>query len=76
MVIEAPELQTEVRGFLKDTTKSYMEILGIIHSDYRVNTTGKDIRGVPGYFITTSTLSCRTTVEVPKTKRKLDMEKA
>jgi len=27
MVIEDPELQMEVRGFLKDTTKLYMEIL-------------------------------------------------
>ena len=35
MIIEAPELQTEVRSFLKDTTKLYMEILEGIHADYR-----------------------------------------
>ena len=27
MLIEAPELQTEVQGFLKDMTKSYMKIM-------------------------------------------------
>ena len=35
MVIEASELQTKVRDFLKDTTKSYMEIFEEIHADYR-----------------------------------------
>ena len=75
MVIEAPELQTEVRGFLKDTTKTYMETLEVIHADYRAQTTGKDIRGVSGVPTTTSTLSCRTTVDVAKSKRELDVKR-
>ena len=48
MVIEAPELQTEVRGFLKDATKSYTEIIENIYIDYWVHKTGEDIHGVPG----------------------------
>ena len=43
MVIEAPELQTEVRGFLKDRTKAYVKILEEIHADYRAQTSGKYI---------------------------------
>ena len=76
MMIEAPELQTEVWGFLKDTTKSYMEILEQIHADYRAQTTGEGIRGVSGVSTTTSTFSCRTTVETTKSNRESDMEKA
>ena len=56
MTIEAPELQTEVRGLLKDTDAFYSEILEIIHADYRAQTTGKDIRGASGVNTTTSTL--------------------
>ena len=76
MVIEAPEPQTEVLGFFNDTTKLYMEILEEIHADYRVQTTGEDILGVPGGSTTTSTLSRCTTVEKTKIKRETDVEKA
>ena len=76
MVIETPELQTEVPGFLKDTTKPHVELLEEIHTDYRAQTTGKDIRGVPGGYTTTSTLWRRTTVETTKSKRESDIEKA
>ena len=48
MVTEAPEHQTKVWGFLKDTTKSYLEILEEIHAGYQAQTTGEDIHGVPG----------------------------
>jgi len=34
MVIEAKELQQEVKGFLKDNSSSYHEILENIHEDY------------------------------------------
>ena len=47
-VIEAPELQTKVQGFLKDTFKSYIEVLEDIHADYRAQAMEEDIRGVPG----------------------------
>ena len=68
MVIEAPELKTEVRGFPKDSTKSYVEILENIHADYRAQTTGEDIRGVlGGGSLTNITLTRRGTVEKPKT---------
>ena len=76
MVIEAPELQTEVRSFLKDTTKTYMEILEVIHANCRGQTTGEDIRGVLGVPTTTSPLSRRTTVNATKSKRESDVEKA
>ena len=42
-VIEAPELQTEVRDFLKDTSKSYIEVLEDIHNNYRAQATGGGI---------------------------------
>ena len=76
MIIEAPELQTEVRGFLEDTTKSYTEILEEIYAGYKAQTTGEDIRGVPGSSTTTSTLSRLTKVEKVNTKRETDVEKA
>ena len=43
-VIEALELQTEVREFLKYTTKTYTKILEEIHADYRARATEEDIR--------------------------------
>ena len=76
VVIEAPELQIEVRGLLKDTTKLYMEILEEIHADCKAQATGEDIRGFPGCSTTTSTLSRRQTVEKTKIKRETDVEKA
>ena len=75
MTIEAPELQTEVKRFLKDTDSLYSEILEIIHADYRAQTTGKDIIGASGVNTTTSPLSRRTTVEATKSKRDSEVEK-
>ena len=46
-VIEALELQTEVRGFLKDISRTYIEVLEDIRAEYRAQATGEDIRGVP-----------------------------
>ena len=66
MTIEAPKLQAEVRGFLKDTDSTYSEILEIIHADYRAQTMTKDVRGASGANTTTATLLRRTTVEAKK----------
>ena len=47
-VIISPELQTKVRGFLNDTSKSYIEVLEDIHTNYYAYARGENIRGVPG----------------------------
>jgi len=44
MAIEATELQTEVKGFLRDTTTKYSETLELIHVDFRVYKTGEKLR--------------------------------
>jgi len=44
MAIEATEIQTEVKGFLRDTNATYSETLELIHADFRVQTTNKHIR--------------------------------
>jgi len=36
MAIEAKELQTEVKGFLRDTSATYLETLELIHADFRL----------------------------------------
>ena len=74
MTIEAPALQTEIRGFLKDTTKSYTEILEEIHTNYRAQVTGEDIRGFPGGTTTTSALVKRATADIVKINRETDIE--
>jgi len=55
MVIEAKELQQEVKGFLKDNSSSYHEILENIHEDYWTQITYDHMRdesnSVPGTFI-------------------------
>ena len=76
MVIEAPGLQTKVRGFLKDTTKNYTDILEEIHADYWAKKTGEDIRGVLGEIATSIALVRRGTVDKDKTKREADIERA
>ena len=76
MVIESPELQTEVREFLKDRTKSYTEILEEIHADYQVQTAGEDIQGVLGGATANITLTRRGIVKRSKTKREVRVEKA
>jgi len=43
MAIEAKELQTEVKGFLRDTSATYSETLELIHADFRVQTTGEHL---------------------------------
>jgi len=43
MAIEATELQTEVKGFLRDTNTMYSETLELIHADFRVQTTGEHL---------------------------------
>ena len=53
-----------------------MEILDIIQAGYRAQTMREDIRGVPGFNTTTSTLSRRMTVEATKFKRNSDVDKA
>ena len=67
-VIGAPKLQTEVWGFLKDTSKTYIEVLEDIHADLRAQATGEDIRGVPGGEInsTTTAFARNGAVEEPK----------
>ena len=42
--IEATELQTEVKGFLRDTNETYSETLELIYADFRVQTTGEHSR--------------------------------
>jgi len=44
MDIEATELQTEVKGFLRDTNATYLETLELIHADIRVQIAGKHLR--------------------------------
>ena len=44
MAIEATELQTEVKGFLRGTSVTYLETLELIHVDLRFQTTGEHLR--------------------------------
>lgn len=44
MAIEVTELQTELKGFLCDTNAIYSETLELIHADFRVQTTGENLR--------------------------------
>ena len=43
-VIDAPELQQEVKKFSKGGTQTYDAILELIHSDYRAQETGEALR--------------------------------
>jgi len=43
MAIEATELQTEVKGFLRDTNATYSETLELIHTDFRVRAMGEHL---------------------------------
>ena len=43
-VIQAPELQTEVKKLLKGGASSYATILELIHEDYRAQETGEQLR--------------------------------
>ena len=67
MAIDAPELQSEVKGFLKKSSSSYSTTLEIIHLDYRTQTTGEETRSKPGAPSGTLTLHHgKTEVESPK----------
>ena len=44
MAISAKELRTEVKGFLQDTNATHSETLELIHADFRVQTTGDNLR--------------------------------
>ena len=44
MAIDAPELQSEVKKFLKDPAASYSETLENIHADYRDQMATEDMR--------------------------------
>ena len=46
MVIEAKELQMEVKGFLWDTNITYSETLELIHVDFRVHATEENLRDI------------------------------
>jgi len=76
-VIEAPELQTEVRGFLKDTSTIYIEGLEDIHANYRAQVTGEDIRGVPGGETnsTITALARRGTIKETKSSKEEETER-
>ena len=65
MAIEAPELQSEVKKFLKDPSSSYGVTLESIHSDYRAQTTGEEMRLKAGLSSVLPSAIRRTTVEVP-----------
>ena len=46
-VIEAPELQTEVKKLISDKNGTYDSILELIHKDYRAQETGDALRDTP-----------------------------
>ena len=48
MTIDALELQSEVKKFLKEPASSYSETLEAIHLDYHTQTTGEETRTKPG----------------------------
>ena len=75
MVIETPDIQAEVRGFLEDKIKTYTEIFEEIHANYRAQTAGEDIYGVLGGSMTTYALMRCATVDKVKSKRDIDIEK-
>ena len=65
----------EVRGFLKDTTKSSTEILEEIHEDYRAQTAGEDICVVPRGAAANITLAGRSMVDKSKTLKEAGVER-
>jgi len=69
MTIEATELQTEVKGFLRDTNTSYSETLELTHADFRVQTTEEHLR------ITTTRLGSTVIVRRGKTDDDINLKK-
>ena len=69
MAIDAPELQSEVKKFLKDPTASYSQTLESIHSDYCAQTMGEEMRSKMSAQSTSSYLRRgKVEFDVPKTK--------
>jgi anthranilate/para-aminobenzoate synthase component I len=66
MAIDAPELQSEVKKFLKDTSVSYSETLENIHADYRAQTTTENMR------LKTSATSSSSTLRRGKVEFKVE----
>jgi len=54
MAIESTELQTEVKGFLRDTNVMYSDTLELIHAEFRVQTTGEHLRGITTHLGSTA----------------------
>ena len=46
MDIEAKELQTEVKGFLRDKHNTYSETFELIHADFQVQTSWENLRDI------------------------------
>ena len=73
MYINAPELQSEVKKFLKEPTSSYGATLESIHSDYRAQTTGEEMRSKTSSSSVILSALRRATVEVTsKSSKKTD----
>ena len=71
-VIEAPELQTEVRKLIKDKAGSYESILEDIHKDYRAQETGDALRNDTPSSIVTSRRTAKQHVPPPKSEPKVE----
>ena len=76
-VIEAPELQIEVWGFLKDMSITYIQVLEDIHANYHAQATWEDIRGVPGGEMnsTITALTRRGVIKNPKSSKEEETER-
>ena len=69
MAIEAKELQHEVKGFLKNPSSTYANILENIHANYRYHTTSEHMRDTTTSWLGNSTiLRGRSDRDVDKTK--------
>ena len=64
-VIEAPELQTEVKKLISDKNGTYESILELIHKDYRAQETGDALRDVNPSSQTTAVRRARPEPPVP-----------
>ena len=71
-VIEAPELQTEVRKLIKDKKGSYKSILEEIHQDYRAQETGDALRNDAPSSVVTARRAAKQHVPPSKPDSKLD----
>merc|ERR1740124_2157677 len=69
MVIEATELQTEAKGFLRDTNATYLETLELIHTDFRVQITREHLRDTTTRSGSTAVVRRGKTDDDVKTKK-------